>query len=183
MVIVDDSTGDVTDLYGVHVNNGTYTAKYYGRSNRLTSSGFGTENPFRGAGVRAIGCSALGGLVLGSDLGAGVIDHGLAVALPYALLDGAFVAPAIASDSGGGPGHLHEGERLAIPATTPKPASLSPVGSAVWDALVRYGALIVDQVGGTAASFYFDNATTTNAQAEELRGDANSLMRALATAS
>ena len=93
------------------------------------------------------------------------------------------MAPAIAGDAGGAPGALAEGERLAIPASTPKPASLSPLGSMTWDALVRYGAIIVDQVGGNAATFYMDNVSTNAAQASQLQTDATTLVTALHVAS
>jgi hypothetical protein len=183
MVIVNDATGDVTDLYAVKVTQGGYSAAFYAESNLFTSTGFGTGSPFLSAGVRAIGCSALGGLLLGSDLASGLINHALAIALPYSLLSGSIVAPAIAGDAGGGPGVLREGARLAIPAGTPKPTTLSAVGSVVWDALVRYGALIVDQNTGTAATFYMDNVSTTAAQASQFQADANALVSALHQAS
>jgi hypothetical protein len=183
MVVINDSTGDVTDLYGVKVSGTSYTAADYSLSNVTTSTGFGVASPFRAAGVRAIGCSTLGGLILGSDLASGTINHGLALALPYALLASQWVAPAIAGDAGGAPGTLAEGERLAIPASTPKPASLSPLGSMTWDALVRYGAVIVDQVGGNAATFYMDNVSTTAAQASQLQADATTLVTSLHVAS
>ena len=179
MVIVDDTTGQVTDLYGVAAQNGTYSAGAYGQSNEWTSTGFGSASPFRAAGVRAIGCSALGGLITGTDLSSGVIDHGIAVALPYADLASGFVTPAIAGDAGGATGSLSEGSRVAIPANTPEPSGLSAIGAMVWTALVHYGAVIVDQDTGNAAAFYMDNVSTTSAEASSLNADLPAIVAAL----
>jgi hypothetical protein len=111
-----------------------------------------------------------------------VIPHALDMAWDYSDLGGAgngagdAVAPAVANDDGGGSGPLPEGGLLIIPAGTPKPAGLSRMGSALWDAASTYGVYITDQLGGspmfygdgTVASAFSSNDFTTVGQALRL---------------
>jgi len=183
IVVVNDSTGQTFDFWGFSNSNGVYSAAAYGESNVYTQTGFGTLH-VHGAGTRAIGASGLGGLILGSDLADASINHGISIELPPSYLTTGFVAPAISTDireNYGIPGKLQEGERLAIPAGTPKPANLSPVGSKVWDALVKYGAIITDHDSGSPV-FQVDTLSVTPTEASELKGDATTLMKALYTA-
>ena len=182
IVVINDTTGQTFDFWGFANSNGTYSANAYGESNIFTGTGFGSTHPSLGAGTRAIGASGLGGLILGADLAAATINHGIAIELPYSYLAGGPMAPAIGSDATGGTGHIQEGERLAIPAGTPKPSNLTPEGSKVWDALVKYGGIIADKDSGSPV-FQMEAITTTPAQATNLRKDAATIMKALATAS
>jgi hypothetical protein len=183
IVIVNDTTGQTFDFWGFSNSNGVYSARAYAESNIYTANGFGTVAKHTlGAGTRAIGASGLGGLILGSDLSGPAINHAIAIELPASYMTNGYVAPAISSDAPAGPGKLQEGERLAIPAGTPKPSNLSPEGSRVWDALVKYGGIIADQCGGKAV-FQMDALSTTAVQASALRGDATTIMKALDVAS
>lgn len=152
------------------------TANAYGEANTVTGTGWGSSNPFLGAGIRAAGSSAVAGLITGSDLAGSVIHHALAVSLPGSLLSSAYVAPAISSDGGGGP--IPMGARLGIPAGTPMPAGLSPIGQTVWNTLLTYGAFVVDQHNDSApAILYADPNSVPTSTIEPLRsGDLNLIM-------
>jgi hypothetical protein len=181
IVVINDTTGQTFDFWGFANSNGTYSANAYGESNIYTQTGFGSRNPNHGAGTRAIGASGLGGLILASDLAAPSINHAIAIELPVSYMKSGYVSPAISSDASQNLGQLQEGERLAIPAGTPKPANLSPVGSKIWDAMVKYGAIVADKDSGSPV-FQMEALNTTSAQATQLRGDASKLMQALALA-
>ena len=112
----------------------------------LNSSGVGV------GWVRATGVSLLGGLIRRGEMTK--ISHALAMGMPYAILGSGHVWPAIFDDDGGAPGSVPEGSLLAIPSGTPPPAGLSPLGRAIFDALSHYGAYVVDQTGGGAATLY-----------------------------
>ena len=71
------------------------------------------------------------------------------------------VAPAVAEDDNNGTGPLPQGGLLLIPAGTPKPAGLSKMGSALWDAAATYGVYITDQLGGDPM-FYGDGSSTVD---------------------
>jgi hypothetical protein len=138
---------------------------------RMDGTGFGSGTPFQGAGIRASGASGLGGLITGDDLTSGRIGHALAVSLRGDELRNGFVAPAIAQDGGGGySGSIPMGSRIGIPAGTPMPAGLSPAGVMVWNALVTYGAHVVDRHDGSApVVLYADPRSVSPAQADSLR--------------
>jgi hypothetical protein len=122
------------------------TASAYAEAS-LSGSGWGTPSPFLGAGIRAVGASELGGLITGSDLSAGAINHALAISLDSSITSNKFVPPAISSD-GSASGSVSEGARLGIPAGTSMPGGLSSVGQMVWNAFMRYGGYVVDTSGG-----------------------------------
>jgi hypothetical protein len=142
LVIIDGDTA--YDLWQFNrTSDTTATTSAQGRANIKTGTGWGTSSPFQGAGIRAAGSSGLAGEIYGNELTTG-IHHALAFATPPGVLDGSAVCPAISSD---GPA---EGTRIAIPAGTPMPTGMSVQGQAVWNALVTYGAFLVDRVGGNA---------------------------------
>jgi hypothetical protein len=151
------------------IDDGNATAAAYGQSNIHTGTGWGSQNPFFGAGTRAAGSSGLGGLIRGSDLGLDTIPHALAVSLTGAELSGTFVAPAISQD--GGSGSIPMGSRLGIPTGTPMPGGLSAVGRTVWNTLVTYGAFVVDQHSGAApVILYADPRSVAPESIAPLRG-------------
>lgn len=123
-------------------------------------------------GVRAANFSWAGGLITGHDLAAGKIDHALVVALPHSMLKAGgtpdYVWPATAWDNGGATGPIRMGTRLGIPAGTPRPAGLSPLGNQMFDALVTYGAFVGDYCGGPWPMFYADKYTVTENQMRPL---------------
>ena len=63
------------------------------------------------------------------------------------------MAPAI--DGGGGGGSIPVGARIGIPAGTPMPGGLSSIGMRMWNTLLRYGAYVVDQHGGSAPVIFY----------------------------
>jgi hypothetical protein len=148
ITFVDTVSGRVVDIWqAVKAADGSWSGPSAALCT-LTDSGWGTP-PGLGAGIRAVGCSNLGGLITAQDLTAAKIAHALALVLPMELIAPGFVPPAIATDGGGMNGPVKEGQRLGIPASTPKPAMHTPEGPMMWDALVTYGAFVVDNSGGS----------------------------------
>jgi hypothetical protein len=145
----------------------------------------------QGAGIAAVGANYLGGNITGVSLSKGVIDHSLALSLPDKFLTNAapsYVGQATNTDACSniptfGPcatsNGLREGQQLAIPRSTPKPTNLTPYGSILWDAMVNYGAWVVDQDKNNIA-FFDDSNSVTTAQHDALKtvnsvsGDTNS---------
>jgi hypothetical protein len=150
LVVVSD--GVAYDFWQFRRADATHaSATAYAEADVVAGSGFGSTNPFRGAGIRAAGSSGLGGLLTGADVTGGTdIRHALAVSLLGSELGAAFVAPAIASDGHGDTGSIPTGARLGIPAGTPMPSGLSSLGQRIWRALVTYGAFVVDQHSGSS---------------------------------
>lgn len=146
----------------------TATASAYGKANITTDTGFGSAQPFLGAGITAIGDNQLGGLITSTDQANGLINHGLSIAVDGALLAGGLApGPGISSDTTPGTvGIVQQGAHLAIPPSVPMPAGLSALGQQVFTALQKYGAYVVDQAGGVtniAAQFNAFDATTITA--------------------
>jgi len=101
-------------------------------------------------------------LITGHDLRSGKIDHALAVSLTWYQLkaqDASHIWPATAWDNGGAQGPIRMGSKLGIPAGTPRPVGLSPLGNLVFDALIEYGAYVGDYCGGPWPMFYSDRNT------------------------
>jgi hypothetical protein len=119
----------------------------------------------------------LGGLITSGDLvGGDDFRHALAVSLLGSELSAGYVAPAIAG--GGGGGNIPIGARIGIPSGTPMPGGLSPIGVRMWNTLVRYGAYVVDEHGGTApAIFYADPRSVGADSVAPLRGAGGDLDR------
>ncbi len=124
--------------------------------------------------VRATGVSSLGGLIRSSELTK--IPHALAIALPYNVLGNGQVWPATSNDDGGAPGFVPEGSLLAIPAGTPRPAGLSPLGNAIFDALAHYGAYVADSTGGSGAAVLFVEPAASQPPVDAARADMRSIM-------
>jgi hypothetical protein len=141
------------------------------------SSGWGRANPFLGAGIRQAGSSSLGGLIVGGDILSGDdFRHALAVSLLGSEVSNSHVAPAIAG--GGGGGGIPIGARIGIPAGSPMPGGLSPMGVRMWNTLVRYGAYVVDVHGGSApVTFYADPRSVGAEKVAPLRNQGGDLDR------
>jgi hypothetical protein len=148
LTIVSD--GIAYDFWQFQRSDATHASATAYAQAALTGTGVGTSSPFRGAGIRSAGSSGLGGLITAQDVRAAEIPHALAVSVLGSLLQPAFVAPAIAGDGHTPTGAVATGARLGIPAGTPMPSGLSPLGERIWQALVTYGAYVVDQHGGTS---------------------------------
>ena len=127
--------------------------------------------------VRATGVSILGGLIRNGETTN--IPHALAIALPYQLLGNGQVWPAISNDDGGALGTAPEGSLLAIPVGTPRPAGLSPLGNAIFDALSRYGAYVVDSTGSSDATVLYTEPTMAPSTVDAARGDMAKILPSL----
>ena len=154
--------GRILDLYGVTGSGTNVTASFYGVSDGINGTGFGNPATSAAIGTTAIGSTQAGGTILARDVAAGAIPHALCIAFDYSALGGVgnggvSVLPAVANDDGGGPGPLAEGSLLLIPAGTPRPAGLSPMGAALWTAAATYGVYITDQLSGDPM-FYGDGS-------------------------
>jgi hypothetical protein len=146
----------------------------------LGGTGVGRASPFLGAGIRAAGSSAYGGLITDTDLSGNDMRHALAVSLLGSEVGPGTVPPAIA-DGGGGSGTIPMGSRLGIPRGTPMPTGLSPIGQQLWNTLVTYGALVVDKHSGSApVEFYADPLSVSPDRIGPLRyGDLDRIMPAV----
>ena len=135
------------------------------------SAGPGAGSPVND-GTRASNFSWAAGLITGDDLQNGSIDHALVVALTAPILKAGatpvYLHPATAWDNGGAYGPIKMGSRIGIPAGTPRPAGLSPLGNMVFDALQKYGAFVGDYCGGPWPMFYADKRTVAETQMKPL---------------
>jgi hypothetical protein len=165
-----------TDAHLVVISpDGTHASEFWLLDLTARTAGVYLPVDLEGSGVglgwvRATGVSLLGGLIRRGEMTK--IPHALAVALPYGLLGDGHVWPAISDDDGGAPGTAPEGSLLAIPPGTPRPAGLSPLGGAIFDALSHYGAYVVDQSGAGAATFVAEpsaDAPSVNAALTDMR--------------
>lgn len=154
--------GSYLELWQATRTGDTFAALGWATGSVVTGTGVGTLTAAGGnnAGVRAANTSWAAGLITGPEIDAGRIDHALAVMLGYGLLSNtAWRAPATAPDNGGHSGPIEMGTRLGIPPGTPRPAGLSPLGVAVFDALQTYGAFVVDFAGTPYPMFTVDAGT------------------------
>jgi len=128
----------------------TATAQSYGATNVRTGTGWGRSSPFLSAGITAVGSSMLAGLLVQAETDAGEINHALALAVDFPLARPGFIGEAISGDGNSSTGLFQEGQRLAIPPSTPMPSGLSPLGQKVFRAYQKYGAFVIDVAGGTS---------------------------------
>ncbi len=144
----------------------TATAQSYGVSDLLSGTGWGSKSPFLGAGITAVGSNQMAGLLIQAETDAGEINHALNLRGDSAIVASGIVGYAISSDGSAAGGILKEGQRYAIPYTTPMPSGLSPLGQKVFRAMQNYGAYVTDVSGGCttlgAQQNAYDNATMTN---------------------
>lgn len=150
----------------------------YGVADTVNGSGWGTKNPFKGAGIVAAGASQLAGLLVQAETDAGEIEHALQIVLDAPLQKPGAVGEAINSD-GKSPGGIgQEGERYAIPRGAAMPAGLSPLGQKVFRAFQKYGVFNIDVAYGVttlrAQANAYDGATI-----DALRKDMSKLIPSL----
>ncbi|CAM5768842.1 hypothetical protein [Bosea minatitlanensis] len=139
------------------------TAQAYASADLACGDGWGRASPFLGAGITAAGASQLAGLLVQAETDRGEIAHALQIAIDAAYAKPGYTGAAIGGDGRSPAGLVQEGERLAIPAATPMPDGLSPLGGKVFRAYRRYGAFVVDVAGGVtnlrAQANAYDEAT------------------------
>jgi hypothetical protein len=141
----------------------TATAASYAWTDVDDGDGWGTKQPFKAAGITAVGSSMLGGLLVEAETDKGEINHALQLVVDSKLVKSGFTGGAIAGDGGSASGIVREGDHLAIKPGTPMPAGLSELGQKVFRAMQKYGAYVVDVAGGTtvirAQANAYDSAT------------------------
>ena len=135
LVIVSD--GVAFDFWQFQRSDAAHANAAAWAAARLDGAGVGRPSPFLGAGIRAAGTSAFGGLITGDDLAGNDMRHALAVSLLGSELGRGVVSPAIA-DGGGGSGTIPMGSRIGIPRGTPMPGGLSTMGQRLWSTLVSW---------------------------------------------
>jgi hypothetical protein len=171
LVVVDPVSGNYVEVWQAVVDATAHTVisspgPGWATGNMITGPCAGTLA--NNDGVRAANFCWSAGLITGTDLAAGKIDHALVVALPYDMLQsGGWRAPATAWETVGN-GPIQMGSRIGIPAGTPMPAGLSPIGVMVFNSLQTYGSFVGDFCGGQWPMFYADQGTVTDAQVAPL---------------
>jgi hypothetical protein len=98
-------------------------------------------------GATATSLSLLGTQVSLDECRQGAISHAIGLEVPHA--HSGYWWPARRGDGGSSSAVLTEGMRLAFPAGSAKPAGLTAVGSALWDAASRFGLVIDDQTSSS----------------------------------
>lgn len=139
--IVDPQRRYVHEMWHAKRRSGSITVEGYTR-NDLHGPGVG------GGGERAYGGSALGGLIRRAELSTG-IRHALALALPRSQLALGPVWPAVQQDNGAEGSYLGAvpmGQLVALSLDRHDldALGLSPQGRAIAQALLDYGAYVVD---------------------------------------
>jgi hypothetical protein len=112
-----------------------------------TGFGYKDATGIHKAGQTAAGWSNAAGLVMGSDMAAGVIDHALYNILGGQSLSDFYVAPAVSQDSGGygTVGTVHMGYRLAIPRSVAVPNGWTGFARMMWVCMQDYGTFVGDR--------------------------------------
>jgi hypothetical protein len=147
-----NADGRSVDMWQLHpTGSRSWRCAAYALHNWQTGTGWGSTSPWQSAGVTAAGAPTAAGTITADDL-AGGIAHALCMAFSYNDQGGQGTCwtpqlwPAISNDVGGGPGPLAEGALLL--ATGPAPDGLNGAESSLWDALVTYGAYVIDKLDG-----------------------------------
>ncbi len=178
IIIIDSATNVAWNFWQfIRTSDTTATAQSQGRANVNTDTGFGDPNG-TGAGIAAAGSSELGGLIIQAETDKGVIGHALEMYAANELLNGTFIAPAIATDGPTPGAPLSEGMLLAIP-PGPMPTGLSPLGQIVFRALQNYGAYITERGGQGASGFRAQQNAYDSTIMNALSADAPTLVRLL----
>jgi hypothetical protein len=163
IVVIDGTT--VENLWQFDRTSDTAgTAQAFAATDVITGSGWGTASPFLAAGIMAAGSSELAGMVVQAETDAGEIHHALQLEMPAPVNMPGYSRNAIAGDGQSSTGPLKEGDRLAIPMSTPMPTGLSPLGQTVFQALQTYGGFDIDStdcctVATRAQQNAYDQAT------------------------
>lgn len=117
-----------------------YQACWGGRTELSTSDGV-FPYPY---GESATGISYLATTVTEDDVLSGTIDHAIALIVPQC---NASVAPADRTDCGSWPGQPSEGQRFRFAPNAQLPAGQPPFARMVFQAIKKYGLVVVDQGG------------------------------------
>src|SRR6266849_1763768 len=157
-----------TDLDGLHsweawdverLPDGTFHVSYLCHVN-LKGTGWGDPVTMAGVGIRAAGCSVLGGRGTPAEVAALLIEHALPIELDITQLKAGtiqadqFVPPAVSADGGSVSaysGTVPMGAHFALPPALALPTTLTPVGLALAKAYQKYGGYVVDGAGHTCS--------------------------------
>jgi hypothetical protein len=169
-LVVNDEFGISYNFYNFdRTSTTTATASSYG-STPLDGDGFIDPATGLNAGTRASAASPMGGLLYGPEIGAGEIEHALAVSLPNSMLRIGWVPPVHGQDNNGPSvyyGSIPMGSRLVVPPSASMPSGLSPLGQKIWRAAKKYGMFVVDRAD--TPTLYADPRSMTAAQISALR--------------
>ncbi|WP_210494666.1 hypothetical protein [Patulibacter sp. SYSU D01012] len=150
LVLVDEQAGIVWDLWRAR-RGGDTIAYAFARKWRLTGDGAGPlaqNGTPRAPSLRGSGLPMLGGLIRPVELRSGTIPHALAIAIPNPRA-GRFVRPASTTNGLGSNRSVPEGARLRLRASAvarlQRRDELSPGATAIVQALMTYGAIVVDR--------------------------------------
>ena len=176
LVLIDQSTGQYTEVWNAQVDTTKRTITgQQGNMGWATGdivNGIGAGSPDgKNAGVRATNCSWIGGVINGRDIARGVIDHALAIAAPGSMFSASLVRWPATSPDLQGRGPLEQGTRFGIPAGTPMPPGLTPIGQMAFRAIQTYGMYLLDFGGLERPSISVDANTVTDAQVRGLYAD------------
>lgn len=150
LVLVDEEAGVAWDLWRAR-RGGNTIAYAFARKWRLAGDGSGplAENGTpRAPSLRGSGLPMLGGLIRPIELRSGTIPHALAIAIPNPMA-GRFLRPASTTNGLGSIKSVPEGARLRLRASAvarlQRRDELSPGATAIVQALMTYGAIVVDR--------------------------------------
>lgn len=155
VIILDLAHGREYDFFALRkLPNGRWHA-HAGVVFRLNGSGWWKPDPWA---ARASGAALGGGLIRGTDVKAGKIDHALAAALPKSLIADYPVSPAMTSDGGGGSTGIPMGSRLQLEPNLAIPSlGLEPGEEMIARAMQVYGIFVVDS--SSAFALYAQNSS------------------------
>lgn len=159
LVLEDRAAGTAWEMRQAGQNRDGGWFAGFGATADLRGEGFNppwmsAESPLMAASPRPSGLPLTAGLIRVEELKAGRIDHALAFAYPLVRTN-AFVAPASTAlppmeGRPDNPFGLPLGARIMLdPAYDIENTMLSPSGKAIARALQEYGAILVDEAGGT----------------------------------
>lgn len=156
--ILNLTTGELTGVWLMQ-NNGRWECRAEEYLPNYQKSD-GTVDQYQGYanGARASCITLPAGLILHSELEAGVIPHALLMVVPW--LSNKFVFPARKSDGGDAdPNAYPMGTRLRLPANVVIDPNWSPLVKAMAVAARDYGVVIVDNNGGGGMAFMIEDRT------------------------
>jgi len=124
--------------------DGSFTVNYLCHVDFINGTGWGDPTTGVGVGIRAVGCSVLGGIVYAAELTSS-IEHALTIKLDQRQVKAGFVPPAVSEDgSNSYSGTIPMGSHFALPPDLVLPSTLTPEGLALAKAYQKYGGFVVD---------------------------------------
>ena len=178
-VTIIQPDGRALEMYSaIRMSTGKWVAEMYSYTQPETELGIGAEN-----GRCASMISNYAGIIRDAEINEGIINHAIAVVISPTMLTTSYVYPALAFDSNPGySGTLPMGTRLGLPAAFNVAGLSTTVGKIIAQALVTYGAFIVDR-GGTGGISVVTQGNTTvpllQSSTTNMQNDFNTMLHAL----